>query len=488
MFSPLNLFQNIPCPRPSDCTRRPCFFSHRDGLPLPPPLCLPSPALLPAKRPDPPTQSSSLEPPRKLQKLAPLHNPLPLPASPQQNSGVPALRVVPAQSIVPVPQRQTMLKTLYDHFVVLYNEILPQNPGIAAEHSLKQEEEIYRKSTKHTYRIAVIQCAGAIKRRPTPNSLAHDSVGTEEELIARVEARKLLESLHITRAHLEPLVHSTADLEKAGYFIRVPDGSGGLQPSLEGKVTKCERCCQPFLVQRKSEADQCIFHWGRPYTTIINGDKTRIYKCCSRAVSDPEGCTHGPHVFYESKAEELHSRYPFSFLKDPASASAALDVACIDCEMIYTTGGLQVARVSLVDGSGSQVFDQLVRLNDGVDVIDYNTRFSGITEEEHSKALLPLSSIRETLDSFINADTILVGHGLENDLKTLRIMHLKCIDTSILLPHRAGLPYRRSLRDLVREHLGRTIQTGDGTVGHSSVEDAIATIDLVRWYILNKSS
>lgn len=45
-----------------------------------------------------------------------------------------------------------MLKTLYDHFVVLYNDILPSNPTLAAEHSLRQEEEIHRKSSKLTYR------------------------------------------------------------------------------------------------------------------------------------------------------------------------------------------------------------------------------------------------------------------------------------------------------------------------------------------------
>lgn len=100
-----------------------------------------------------------------------------------------------------------------------------------------------------------------------------------------------------------------------------------------------------------------------------SGEKTRIYSCCSRSVSDSEGCTHGPHVFYESKPEELHSRYSFSLLKNPAESSVALDIACIDCEMIYTTGGLRVARVSMVDGSGNQVFDQLVRMDDGVHVM-----------------------------------------------------------------------------------------------------------------------
>ena len=38
----------------------------------------------------------------------------------------------------------------------------------------------------------------------------------------------------------------------------------------------------------------------------------------------------------------------------------------------------------------------------------------------------------------------------------------------------------------VREKLGMTIQAGNATEGHSSIEDASATLDLVRWYILNK--
>jgi RNA exonuclease 1 len=33
--------------------------------------------------------------------------------------------------------------------------------------------------------------------------------------------------------------------------------------------------------------------------------------------------------------------------------------------------------------------------------------------------------------------------------------------------------------------MGKLIQVGGGTIGHSSVEDSIATLDLVRWYVLN---
>lgn len=37
--------------------------------------------------------------------------------------------------------------------------------------------------------------------------------------------------------------------------------------------------------------------------------------------------------------------------------------------MVYTTGGMRVARVSVVDGAGTEIFDQLVRMDDGVDVM-----------------------------------------------------------------------------------------------------------------------
>lgn len=49
----------------------------------------------------------------------------------------------------------------------------------------------------------------------------------------------------------------------------------------------------------------------------------------------------------------------------------------MDCEMIYTTGGMRVARVSVVDGSGVQVFDQLVRMDEGVHVmyVDFDCLF-----------------------------------------------------------------------------------------------------------------
>jgi RNA exonuclease 1 len=123
--------------------------------------------------------------------------------------------------------------------------------------------------------------------------------------------------------------------------------------------------------------------------------------------------------------------------------------------MIYTTGGMRVARVSLVSGSGETVFDEFVQLDHdlGVHVLDFNTRFSGITPEAYAeKARLSLGQIRQRLDKIMDRDTILVGHALENDLKTLRIVHGRCVDTVELFPHKNGRPYKRALRDLYVTH------------------------------------
>ncbi|KAF7352711.1 Exonuclease domain-containing protein [Mycena venus] len=494
MFSSLQLFQQLSCPD-NKCSRPGCLYSHRTDLPPPPTLVVPveqpvassssNPTTIPAKRPgtstSAPSSSASQEPPRKQQKIT-SNRAAPVPQ--QATTGPPVLRVNGAQSVVPVPVRQAMLKTLFDHFVILYAAILPTNPTLASEHALRQEEELYKKSNKQTYRVAVIQCAAALKRRPLPDTSSHPSIGTEEEVIARAEALKSRKSLRLTRAKVEHLIVSKEDLELWGFILDIPDGVGGDQPSLENKIAKCDRCGKPFTVKRKDEADECIYHWGKPITrtrtTSGTGQRERVFRCCYRpAPGDDEGCTHGPHVFYESKPEDLHSRHAFSYLKPPPSPSTVLDVAALDCEMIYTTGGMRVARVSVVDGAGNEVLDELVRMDDGVEIIDFNTRFSGITEADYAKAVLPLSSIRESLDSIMNTETVLIGHALDNDLNTLRIVHHNVVDTALIFKHSAGPPYRKALKDLAREHLGITIQSGGGSVGHSSVEDSIATLDLM---------
>ena len=167
-----------------------------------------------------------------------------------------------------------------------------------------------------------------------------------------------------------------------------------------------------------------------------------MYTCCSKT-TDEDGCEVGPHVFYESDPELLHRRHAFTHTRPPLdSGDTALDIVALDCEMIYTTGGMRVARVSVVDAAGKEVLDEFVRMDEGVEVMyvnlrfrharprhtqlmidcsnrDFNTRFSGITAENHATATLTLASVRDALDAIINSETIIIGHALDNDLKTL---------------------------------------------------------------------
>lgn len=48
-------------------------------------------------------------------------------------------------------------------------------------------------------------------------------------------------------------------------------------------------------------------------------------------------------------------------------------------------------------------------------------RFSGISEEDVKGNHTSLTKVQETLLSFINADTILIGHSLETDLCALKV-------------------------------------------------------------------
>lgn len=119
---------------------------------------------------------------------------------------------------------------------------------------------------------AVIQSVAILKRRPIPTSLDDFSVGTEGEITARVETARQLETLCLSRDNSEHMIHPSTELEKWGYIIEVPPGHGGIQPSFEGKIARCDRCPQYYLVKPLAEADQCIYHWGKQYTTRIGGE------------------------------------------------------------------------------------------------------------------------------------------------------------------------------------------------------------------------
>ncbi|KAL7949454.1 hypothetical protein V8C42DRAFT_310931 [Trichoderma barbatum] len=295
---------------------------------------------------------------------------------------------------------------------------------------------------------------------------------------------------------------------------------------------KCDRCQQRFQVfpGRREEdgalttGGACKFHWGKTYVpSKLPGDKTRVpkrYHCCGQEVGESAGCfTHDHHVFKASDAKRLAA--VLNFAETPENPLAPTNRAvCFDCEMCYTVHGLELVRLTATSWpTGEDLLDVLVQPLG--EILDLNSRFSGVWPEDLAAAeswtvnddLKPSKESNETgsedgelkskkkklkivsspevardlLFSLISPTTPLIGHGLENDLNAMRIVHPTIIDSVLLYPHKMGLPYRFGLKTLMSVHMNRKIQqdTGPKMLGHDSGEDARAAGDLVRLRVMD---
>lgn len=97
----------------------------------------------------------------------------------------------------------------------------------------------------------------------------------------------------------------------------------------------------------------------------------------------------------------------------------------------------------------------------------FRRSYSGITEETLANVKTSIREVQAVLLSMFHADTILVGHSLDSDMKAVKLLHDKVVDTSMLYPHKMGFPKRRALKTLCIENLKKIIQE-NGKAGAKS--------------------
>lgn len=316
---------------------------------------------------------------------------------------------------------------------------------------------------------------------------------------------------------LPHLIANQNGLDKYGYVI-APPTSLQIQQAREVVVKsdgweQCDRCKARFQVFPERREDgaltsggRCRYHHGRilyPERNTSGGftlAKERTYSCCAESVGTSVGCVYADsHIFKVEDASRLASLLQFENTPENHTVEPHSAVS-FDCEMGYTVHGLELIRLTALSWpNGEDILDVLVRPYGAI--LDLNSRYSGIyprdflaakpyeglKEFENEKKELRIvespQAARELLFKFLSPSTPLIGHAIENDLNTTRIIHPAIIDTVLLFPHPSGLPRRRALKALTKQVLNRDIQTGHGSAGHDSKEDALATGDLVRWQV-----
>ncbi|KAK1910064.1 hypothetical protein P3342_008238 [Pyrenophora teres f. teres] len=198
--------------------------------------------------------------------------------------------------------------------------------------------------------------------------------------------------------------------------IRIPqqDGSVGLQD-----------CNKP-----------CMYHPG------IYDKATKCYNCCHSHVSaSVKYCvTTQTHTLRKYAQSDLDRIYQFH-LTPPAYAGqnrTPRAAVAIDCEMgTAKTGDSELIRISAIDYfTGEVLVNNLVEPD--LPMQNLNTQYSGVTFGQLNRdvraghCLKGKSGAREALWRFVGPDTFIVGHGVNNDLRALRLIHPRVVDSYLV--------------------------------------------------------
>ncbi|TRY54801.1 hypothetical protein DNTS_001771, partial [Danionella cerebrum] len=387
---------------------------------------------------------------------------------------------------VPHDVRQRYVNLFVEEF--LKSSVTVQD---AFEKALAEEKTVYDRSINKLKYLSI--AVNALKRLKNQNILPAKGPSEGDQHVSRGNVPLNTQALQgpgdvMLYEQLKEHILSEELLQVNNFPRKHPDKAdfaiqyGDTKKSITDPLKRiCCRCGTTFSVDQSGKhtrKEECNYHFGKVIENRVPGGVETRYSCCENAVGSPGCQVFNLHVHDAVSLQGFESSLPQSVV-----GKSCPGVFAVDTQTCYTTQGLELVRVTVVNSSLQVVFDSFVKPDK--DVIDYNTRFSGISEADVKSSSSSLCDVHTVLLSFINADTILIGHGLENDLAALKIIHSTVIDTSVVFPHRLGLPHKRDLNSLTADYLRRIIQ--ESVVGHDTREDATACMELMLWRVKEDS-
>lgn len=368
---------------------------------------------------------------------------------------------------MPNPMRQSCLEKLYTAFINHYAS------EEAIDKALSTEEEVHSKAkSSGIYRNLIVQ--SLMKANKSPELQVKNNPYYPSHMYG-ICLYELLRKYILSKDDLEkngyPLMgdNKLAYISKNAYYYRP------LSKKRNGEKFVCMNCKSDFEVDKRGmptvTLTKCIYHSGK--LKFERSKNEKFWLCCYQRQHE-SGCESSIYHIPDKLDDDALEHFVTTTNIKSNKKTEEPNFYALDCEMVSTTVGIEIVRVTVIDHEGREVYESKIKPFNPI--LDYKSKYSGITEESLSNCKKRLFEVQLDLLKIFNKDSILIGHSLESDLKALKMIHYNVVDTSIIYPHKYGPPYKWGLKLLSEQHLQRIIQSEEG---HDSKEDALASLDLV---------
>jgi len=363
--------------------------------------------------------------------------------------------------------RQSCLEKLYTAFINHYSS------EEAIDKALTTEEEANNKAkSSGIYRNLIVQSLLKANKSPELQVKSNSFYPSHMHGVCLYE---LLRKYILSKDDLEkngyPLMgdNKLAYVSKNAYYYRP------LSKKRNGDKFICMNCKSEFEINIHGmpiiTLTKCIYHSGKLKYERSKNEK--FWLCCYQRQHE-SGCESSMYHVPDKLDDDALENFVITKSTKSNKNAEEPNFYALDCEMVNTTEGIEIVRVTVINHEGEEVYESKVKPFNPI--LDYKSKYSGITEESLRHCSKRLFEVQLDLLKMFDKDSILIGHSLESDLKALKMVHYNVVDTSIIYPHKYGPPYKWGLKLLSEQHLQRIIQSEEG---HDSKEDALASLDLV---------